>query len=159
MLLQQSWTGCTIRSMDGSFREPRGRAREYVTGLVAGLERENGWTLAERSGEVSPDGMQRLPRRADWDVDGVRDDARSYLVSHLDGRDAALIADGTAFLKKGVHSAAVQLRRHRADRELPDRGLPGHASRHGHALVDRELQLPESWTADRDRCEVRRRRA
>ncbi len=34
--------------------EPRGRAREYVTGLVAGLERKNGWTLAERAGEVSP---------------------------------------------------------------------------------------------------------
>ena len=27
-----------------------------------------------------------------------------------------------------------------------------YASRHGHALVDRELYLPESWTADRLRC-------
>ncbi|MDF3313958.1 hypothetical protein P3H15_55155, partial [Rhodococcus sp. T2V] len=35
--------------------EPRSRVREYVTGLVAGLERKNGWTLAERAGEVSPD--------------------------------------------------------------------------------------------------------
>ena len=26
--------------------------------------------LAEQAGEVSPDGMQRLLRRADWDVDG-----------------------------------------------------------------------------------------
>jgi hypothetical protein len=50
--------------------EPRARVREYVSGLVAGLERKNGWTLAERAGEVSPDGMQRLLRRADWDVDG-----------------------------------------------------------------------------------------
>jgi hypothetical protein len=25
--------------------EPRGRVREYVAGLVAGLERKNGWTL------------------------------------------------------------------------------------------------------------------
>lgn len=48
--------------------EPRARAREYVSGLVAGLERRNGWTLAEQAGEVSPDGMQRLLRRADWDV-------------------------------------------------------------------------------------------
>jgi hypothetical protein len=54
--------------------EPRARVREYVSGLVAGLERKNGWTLAEWAGEVSPDGMQRLLRRADWDVDGVRDD-------------------------------------------------------------------------------------
>ncbi|MDF3313961.1 hypothetical protein P3H15_55175, partial [Rhodococcus sp. T2V] len=33
--------------------EPRSRVREYVTGLVAGLERKNGWTLAERAGEIS----------------------------------------------------------------------------------------------------------
>jgi SRSO17 transposase len=56
--------------------EPRVRVREYVSGLVAGLERKNGWTLAEWAGEVSPDGMQRLLRRAGWDVDGVRDDVR-----------------------------------------------------------------------------------
>ena len=29
--------------------------------------RKNGWTLAERAGEVSPDGMQRLLRHADWE--------------------------------------------------------------------------------------------
>jgi len=28
--------------------EPRARVREYVSGLVAGLERKNGWTLAEQ---------------------------------------------------------------------------------------------------------------
>ncbi len=45
--------------------EPRLRAREYLLGLTAGLERKNGWTLAERACEVSPDGMQRLLRWAD----------------------------------------------------------------------------------------------
>ena len=29
-----------------------------------------------------------------------------------------------------------------------------YASRHGHALIDRELYLPEGWTADRQRCRV-----
>ena len=80
--------------------EPRARVREYVSGLVAGLERKNGWTLAERAGEVSPDGMQRLLRRADWDVDGVRDDVRDYVVEHLGDRDGVLIADDTGFLKR-----------------------------------------------------------
>jgi hypothetical protein len=59
--------------------EPRGRAREYMSGLMSGLERKNGWTQAERAGEGSPDGMQRLLRKADWDVDGVRDDVRTYV--------------------------------------------------------------------------------
>ena len=27
-----------------------------------------------------------------------------------------------------------------------------YASRHGHALIDRELYLPQSWMGDRDRC-------
>ncbi|MTJ65109.1 IS701 family transposase, partial [Nocardia seriolae] len=51
--------------------EPRERVREYVAGLLAGLERKNGWTLAERAGETGPQGMQRLLRAADWDVEAV----------------------------------------------------------------------------------------
>ena len=70
------------------------------SGLVAGLERKNGWTLAEQAGEVSPDGMQRLLRRADWDVAGVRDDVREYVVEHLgDDGGGVLIVDDTGFLK------------------------------------------------------------
>ncbi|MEU6187737.1 IS701 family transposase [Nocardia sp. NPDC047038] len=135
--------------------EPRGRAREYVTGLVAGLERKNGWTLAERAGQVSPDGMQRLLRWADWDIDGVRDDVRSYVAERLGDRDAVLIADDTGFLKKGLRSAGVQ-RQYSGTAGRTENCQIGvflaYASSHGHALVDRELYLPESWTDDRDRC-------
>src|ERR1700747_715624 len=87
--------------------EPRARVREYVSGLVAGLERKNGWTLAGHAGEGSPDGMQRLLRRADWDVDGVRDDVRDYVVEQLGDAGGVLIADDTGFLKKGTRSAGV----------------------------------------------------
>jgi len=71
-----------------------------VSGLVTGLERKNGWTLAEWAGEVSPDGMQRLLRRADWDIDGVRDDVRGYVIEQLGEPDGVLIADDTGFLKR-----------------------------------------------------------
>jgi hypothetical protein len=54
-------------------REPRLRARAYLRGLVAGLERANGWTIAEFAGDRSPLGMQRLLNQAVWDQDGVRD--------------------------------------------------------------------------------------
>ncbi|WP_280350937.1 IS701 family transposase [Nocardia abscessus] len=135
--------------------EPRGRVREYVTGLVAGLERKNGWTLAERAGEVSPDGMQRLLRWADWDIDGVRDDVRAYVAERLGGQDAVLIADDTGFLKKGVKSAGVQ-RQYSGTAGRTENCQIGvflaYASARGHALVDRELYLPESWTEDRSRC-------
>jgi hypothetical protein len=65
--------------------EPRARASAYVRGLLAGLERKNGWTLAEHAGAVSPDGMQRLLRTADWDIEGVRDDVRDYVLEHRPG--------------------------------------------------------------------------
>jgi SRSO17 transposase len=135
--------------------EPRRRVRQYVSGLVAGLERKNGWTLAERAGEVSPDGMQRLLRQADWDVDGVRDDVRDYVVEHLGERAGVLIVDDTGFLKKGTRSVGVQ-RQYSGTAGRTENGQIGtflaYASDAGHALIDRELYLPESWTADRDRC-------
>lgn len=119
------------------------------------VERKNGWTLAERAGEVSPDGMQRLLRRADWDVDGVRDDVRDYVVEHLGDRQAVLIGDETGFIKKGRRSAGVQ-RQYSGTAGRTENCQIGtflaYASRHGHALIDRELYLPESWTDDRDRC-------
>lgn len=135
--------------------EPRARVREYVSGLVAGLERKNGWTLAEHAGEVSPDGMQRLLRRADWDVDGVRDDVRDYVVERLGDRQGVLIGDETGFIKKGVRSAGVQ-RQYSGTAGRTENCQIGtflaYASVHGHALIDRELYLPTSWTEDRDRC-------
>ena len=82
--------------------EPRARVREYVSGLVAGLERKNGWTLAEWAREVCPDGMQRLLRRAGWDVDEVRDDVRAYVVEQLGDLGGVLIADDTGFLKRAL---------------------------------------------------------
>jgi len=135
--------------------EPRARVRKYVSGLVAGLERKNGWTLAERAGEVSPDGMQRLLRRADWDIDGVRDDVRDYVIEHLGDRDGVLIADETGFIKKGTKSAGVQ-RQYSGTAGRTENCQVGvflaYASARGHALIDRELYLPQSWTEDRDRC-------
>jgi SRSO17 transposase len=135
--------------------EPRARVRGYLCGLVAGLERKNGWTLAEHAGETGPDGMQRLLRRADWDVDGVRDDVRGYVVEHLGDPDGVLIADDTGFLKKGTRSAGVQ-RQYSGTAGRTENCQVGvllaYASRYGHALIDRELYLPQSWAGDRDRC-------
>ena len=89
--------------------EPRQRVGTYLRGLLAGLERKNGWTLAEHAGAVSPDGMQRLLRTADWDVDGVRDDLRGYVLEQLgDAATGVFIIDETGFIKKGVRSAGVQ---------------------------------------------------
>ena len=137
--------------------EPRARVREYVSGLVAGLERKNGWTLAEWAGEVSPDGMQRLLRRAGWDVDGVRDDVRGYVIKQLGDEDGVLIADDTGFLEKGIRSAGVQ-RQYSGTAGRTENcqvgvflayAVPARGTR---VLVDRELYVPRSWTEDEQRC-------
>jgi SRSO17 transposase len=135
--------------------EPRRRVGAYARGLLAGLERKNGWTLAEHAGAVSPDGMQRLLRTADWDVDGVRDDVRGYAIEHLGAQGAVLIVDDTGFLKKGTRSAGVA-RQYSGTAGRVENCQVGvflaYASERGHALIDRELYLPEAWTADRQRC-------
>jgi SRSO17 transposase len=99
--------------------------------------------------------MQRLLRRADWDVGGVRDDVRDYVIEQLGHPEGVLIADETGFLKKGTRSAGVQ-RQYSGTAGRTENCQTGvflaYASAHGHALIDRELYVPQSWTEDRDRC-------
>jgi hypothetical protein len=61
--------------------EPRRYAQAYVRGLLAPLERKNGWTLAEASGFRSPNGLQDFLQSPAWDPNLVRDDLREYVVS------------------------------------------------------------------------------
>src|SRR5260370_31272334 len=89
--------------------EPRRRALAYLQGILSSTERKNGWQLAEHAREETPYGMQRLLSRAVWDVDGVRDDLRSYVVEHLGQEYAILVIDETSFPKCGKKSAGVQV--------------------------------------------------
>src|SRR3954447_21894078 len=51
--------------------EPRRRALTYLQGLLAPLERKNGWPLAEAAGDCSPHGMQEFLSRVHWDADAL----------------------------------------------------------------------------------------
>ena len=108
--------------------EPRRRALAYLRGLLAPVERKNGWQLAEAAGDATPDGMQDFLGRMRWDADAVRDDLRAYVVEHLGDPGAVLVLDETGFVKKGdeVGRRAAAVLRHRGPRrELPGRRLPG----------------------------------
>ena len=137
-------------------REPRLRARAYLLGLVSGLERKNGWTLAEFAGDRSPDGMQRLLNAARWDQDAVRDALGRYVAAHLGDPGAVLVADETGFQKSGPCSAGVQRQYTGTAGKITNcqigvflaYAVPGG----GRALIDRELYVPRSWTGDRERC-------
>jgi SRSO17 transposase len=66
-----------------------------------------------------------------------------------------LVVDETGFLKKGTKSAGVQ-RQYSGTAGRIENCQVGvflaYASRRGHALIDRELYLPEGWLDDRVRC-------
>jgi len=135
--------------------EPRRRAFAYVRGLLAPLERRNGWTLAEQAGDRSPDAMQALLTSPAWDPDAVRDDVRDYVVDRIGDPAGVLIADETGFVKKGTRSAGVQ-RQYSGTAGRTENCQIGtflcYATSTGRALVDRELYVPQSWTNDRPRC-------
>lgn len=134
--------------------EARRRARSYVAGLLAPLERKNGWHLAEAAGDASPDGVQDFLARMRWDADAVRDDLRTYVIEHLGEPQAVLVLDETGFVKKGDHSAGVQRQYSGTAGRIENCQVGvflGYAGRHSHALIDRALYLPQSWAGDEER--------
>jgi SRSO17 transposase len=78
--------------------EPRRRVRAYLQGLLAPIERKNGWQLAENAGDRTPDGVQDFLARMRWDADQVRDDLQTYVIAQLGDADAVLVLDETGFI-------------------------------------------------------------
>src|SRR5215217_7621009 len=135
------------------FRRPEARARagRYLAGLLAPVERRNGWQLAEALGERTPDGIQRLLRTARWDAEAVRDDLRAYVVEHLGDPEAVLIVDETGFLKKGAKSVGVARQYSGTAGRIENCQIGvflAYASPRGRAFVDRALYLPKVWAED-----------
>ncbi|MDQ0808686.1 SRSO17 transposase [Streptomyces sp. B3I7] len=126
-----------------------------MRGLLAPLQRKNGWTLAEEAGHDGPDRIQRMLNRIEWDADEVLDDVRQYVVDNLGDRHAVLIVDDTGFLRKGTRSAGVQ-RQYSGTADRTENCQIGvllaYAAGRGRTLIDRRLYLPTSWTDDRARC-------
>ena len=138
------------------FRRPEARARagRYLSGLPAPVERRNGWQLAERLGERTPDGVQRLLRTARWDAEAVRDDLRAYVVEHLGDPQAVLVVDETGFLKKGAKSVGVARQYSGTAGRIENCQIGvflAYASPKGHAFLDRALYLPKAWADDTTR--------
>jgi SRSO17 transposase len=132
----------------------RQRALRYVRGLLAPLERKNGWQLAEAAGDASPAAMQDFLARIRWDADSVRDDLQAYVIEHLGDPDGVLVLGETGFLKKGTHSVGVKRQYSGTAGRIENCQVGvflGYAGRRGRVLVDRALYLPEEWAGDDDR--------
>jgi SRSO17 transposase len=135
----------------------------YLQAVLSDIPRKNGWQIAEQAREARPYGIQRLLSRAVWDQDAVRDELRTFVSQTLSPPGGepdpaqhetpfpVLVIDESGFPKRGRHSAGV----------APQYcGLTGrvencqvgvflsYVTAQGHALIDRELYLPEDWCAD-----------
>jgi SRSO17 transposase len=137
--------------------EPRQRALNYLRGLLSDVERKNGWQMAERLGDANPFAVQHLLGRAVWDVDAVREELVRYLSEHLGDPEGVLVVDETGFLKKGDKSVGVARQYSGTAGRIENSQIGvflGYASRHGSALLDRELYLPKDWAGDAARRKV-----
>jgi SRSO17 transposase len=103
--------------------------------------------------------MQRLLSHAIWDQDGVRDDLRTLVCQTLQPLPVSshgplfpvLVIDESGFPKRGKHSAGVALQYCGRTGRVENCQMGvflSYVTALGHALIDRELYLPEDWCAD-----------
>ena len=134
--------------------EPRRQVGLYLEGLLSAAERKNGWQLAEEIGDARPWRTQRVLSHVLWDADAAQELCRDYVFEHLGAADGVLIVDETGFLKKGEHSVGVARQYSGTAGRIENVQIGvflAYASSKGHALIDRELYLPQSWTTDPQR--------
>lgn len=131
--------------------DARRQANLYLEGLLSAVERKNGWQLAEQIGDARPWRTQRVLSRTLWAADAARDLCREYVVEHLGAADGVLVIDETGFLKKGSKSAGVARQYSGTAGRIENCQIGvflAYASGRGHALIDRELYLPQGWAED-----------
>jgi SRSO17 transposase len=118
------------------------------------VQRKNSWRLAEHAGHPS---RYRLEYLLDgrWDAGLLRDEVRSYVVTHVGDADAALILDDTQVIEKGRKSVGVAPQHCGLTGQTENCQtvvMAAYASQHGHAFLGRELYLPARWVDDPGRC-------
>lgn len=143
--------------------EVRQHALLYLQAILSDIPRKNGWQIAEHAREARPYGMQRLLSRAVWDEDGVRDELRALVCQSLhpppllpaSAEHASLfpvlVLDESGFPKRGRHSAGVGPQYCGITGRVENCQVGvflSYVTALGHALIDRELYLPEDWCSD-----------
>ena len=97
--------------------EPWLQAGKYPAAVMSDLRRRNGWTIAERAGDRTPDRTQRLLNRAVWDAFAAMGVVRRFAAAGLDeaarktGRCRGLAVgaiDETEQVKAGTRTAGVK---------------------------------------------------
>ena len=142
--------------------EPREHFLRSMVGQLSELERKSIEPIALRIEGGKVRAMQRCLSEVVWDEAQMRHTYHGLVNDDMGEPEGILIFDETGFPKKGKDSVGV------ARQYGPGLGrvehcqvgvLVAYASRHGYALVDKRLFLPEAWltepyVARRTTCEV-----
>jgi len=140
--------------------EPWLQAGKYVSALASELPRVNGWTIARRGGDRTPDRTQRLLNHASWDTSAAMAVVRRFAVAGLEeaarrGRQGGLVIvaiDETGQEKAGEATAGVK----RQYLGCAGRVANGITTVHlsyvregtGHALIGARQWVPREHIAD-----------
>jgi SRSO17 transposase len=153
---QSTFHDCFARS------EPRAHFFDYMVGQCSKLERKSIEPMALEVEGGTIRGLQRFISDVVWDEDQMRWNYHQLVAEEMGDPDGVLMFDETGFVKKGKDSVGVarQYCGTLGKVENCQVGVfAGYASRHGYALVDKRLFVPEVWWTDayaarRTRCNV-----
>jgi hypothetical protein len=107
-------------------------------------------------------GMQRCMSDDVWDEDHMRQTYHGLVADEMGDPDGVLMFDESGFVKKGKDSVGVARQYCGTLGKVENRQggvFAAYASRHGYALVDKRLFMPEPWFTEdykdrRDKCNV-----
>src|SRR5438093_8021117 len=142
---QATFHDCFARS------EPRAHFFDYMVGQFSKLERKSIEPMAREVEGGTIRGLQRFISDVVWDEEQMRWNYHQLVAEEMGAPDGVLMFDETGFVKKGKDSVGVarQYCGTLGKVEHCQVGVfAGYASRHGYALVDKRLFLPEPWFTD-----------
>jgi len=137
-----------------SRRDTRAHFSTYVEGQLSDLREKSCEPIALAAG-VPPRNLQEFLGAYRWEEDRARDRLQEMVVRDDSGPNAVGIIDETSDVKQGDKTPGVQRQwcgtRGKTENCIVTVHL-GYATGDFHCLLDGDLFLPESWSADRDRC-------
>jgi SRSO17 transposase len=139
---QSTFHDCFARS------EPRAHFFDYMVGQFSTLERKSIEPMALQLEGGPIRGLQRFISDVRWDEEQMRWNYHQLVADEMGEPDGVLMFDETGFVKKGHDSVGVA-RQYCGTLGKVENCQVGvfaaYASRHGYALVDKRLFLPEAW--------------
>lgn len=135
-------------------RDTRAHLNVYVGGQLSHVERKNVEAMALEA-DVPVRTLQEFLSQHKWDEDLMRQRVQQIVGEEHAHEHSIGIIDETSDVKKGDKTPGVQ-RQYLGSVGKQENGIVtvhlGYAADDFHCLLDGELFLPESWSADRDRC-------